>query len=1102
MAREGTYMDLDMLSFQSLDLVGENAIGVEATRSLQKSHTVDSDKLIVNSAILANFNDNSTYLANLLSDFINDFAGTRWGHNGPKLLTRTLQKNAQGLDASVYDGHTFFPVHWNDIRLFFDPAAQHVTFLNRIRTKSVTVHLWNSLISPHLRYISSSSVLSHMMETACPITHASFTFDLDYIQHNLKLGIKLPQSSRTGSPETRHDLFKVVSPILTKNYGNVVPDLQIEILPREQSYKYLCYAIKRRGSLNKTQQIVSERCAKVQSKGLFKSKLMPEKYSSDTPDGWYTLFVWLSNHANEHLKATTPRVITFVIGFKRLKSIEQFHKLSEYMALITRPSNDAHTLENLYNVAILHEKIDYTGPDAKPTDMPSFNFIEKGLLPELEAAKNSRLKSWVIGPGHACWDSSRTIFQNLQFFFGNENLSTLDLVLVLPPPWPDDYDEQSNPTSLPPQQIKFVSQYVPIGFRQAELVANFQVTNLRLNLLNASYLFAPYKNEIDDFVRLKPSWIVGTSAKRKIIYAPHAASKNMFSCDGNFNDDFRDYDVALTGKLNYQVYPLRSRLYRLFHKHARKLPFRVSQVGHPGYALSAKTAEKQLKDYSNFLKKTKINLVTSSIYGRSVAKYVESQLAGALIIGSIPLSRQDYYRNFVVEISSTDSDDYIISTIQWWLDHPEERYAKARQGYIYGLRETWKTFSYSITLAIDHWHAPINSILVSSVDDLGYRMNAEEPVKDNRSKLLALGDYQLLKISGFQSIIRKKREVIYMHVCSCANSITHLRQMLDLQLVQFQVYEACSNIAPSSGQNGHSSFRVVEHVFLCDQYPFHLTALGSTLSVNLVMNYFPGAAKALYKYVDEHYHDHGYLRCILGVSPNVDSLDCLKSQWVILDVFVIITSLTPMRIWLIREGIDVNEKNGSVDWGIQIQMLTRHLKESTLADYSASSYQVLQIKVQLSATEFEEERPRKAEYNVSILEVDVSPVLSKHHSKWRQAVLRKAYSVAFRMKGVYTDIVYLPEIELQKWLSENHFCNEFDCSNRTRLRRLSAMLLEVVIARDSSTYLVWPEDINSPEVSPAYFAHFDDDDLTLYHTFFNIVNNRRPKPVYGDLTAD
>ena len=589
------------------------------------------------------------------------------------------------------------------------------------------------------------------------------------------------------------------------------PILRSKCSPREQSYKYLCYAIKRRGSLNKTQQIVSERCVKIPSKGPFKSKLIPEKHSSDAPDGWYTLFVWLSNHANEHLKATIPRVITFVIGFKRLKSIEQFHKLSEYMALITRPSNDAHTLENVYNVAILHEKIDYTGPDAMPTDMPSFKFIEKGLLWELEAAKKFSIK--VLGNrSRPCLLGYKPHnIPKLAVFFGNENLSTLDLVLVLSPPWPDDYDEQSNPTSfLPPKQINFVSQYVPIGFRQAELVANFQVTNFRLNLLNVSYLFAPYKNEIDDFVRLKPSWIVGASAKRKIIYAPHAASKNMFSCDGNFNDDFRDYDVALTGKLNDQVYPLRSRLDRLFHKHARKLPFKVGQVGHPGYALSAKTAEKQLKDYSNFLKKTKINLVTSSIYGRSVAKYVESQLAGALIIGSIPLSRQDYYRNFVVEISSTDSDEYIISTIRWWLDHPKERYAKARQGYIYGLLETWKTFSYSMTLAMDHWHASINSILVSSVDNLGYRMNIEKPVKDNRLKVIALGDYQLLKISSFQSIIRKKREVIYMHVCSCENSITHLRQMLDLQLVQFQVYEACSNIVPlsSSGQMIALRFRV------------------------------------------------------------------------------------------------------------------------------------------------------------------------------------------------------------------------------------------------------------------------------------------------------
>ena len=226
-----------------------------------------------------------------------------------------------------------------------------------------------------------------------------------------------------------------------------------------------------------------------------------------------------------------------------------------------------------------------------------------------------------------------------------------------------------------------------------------------------------------------------------------------------------------------------------------------------------------------------------------------------------------------------------------------------------------------------------------------------------------------------------------------------------------------------------------------------------------------------------------------------------------------------MRIWLIREGIEVNDKNGSVDWGIQIinelehsewqrllklkiQMLSRHLKESTLSNYTASSYQVIQIKMQFLAIEFEEERPRKDEYDVGILEVDVNPILNKHHSRWRQAVLRKAYNVAFRMKGVHNDILYLPEIDLQKWLSESHFCNAFDCSNRTRLHRLNAMLLEVVIASGSSMYLVWPEDINSPEISPAYFTHFDDDDLTLYHTFFNIVNNRMPQPVYGDLTAD
>lgn len=224
-----------------------------------------------------------------------------------------------------------------------------------------------------------------------------------------------------------------------------------------------------------------------------------------------------------------------------------------------------------------------------------------------------------------------------------------------------------------------------------------------------------------------------------------------------------------------------------------------------------------------------------------------------------------------------------------------------------------------------------------------------------------------------------------------------------------------------------------------------------------------------------------------------------------------------MRIWLIREGVRVDHKNRSVDLGIQvihdlehpewqsllkskIQMMMRRLKTSDSSNYSTSSYQVVQIKVQCSASAFESPS-RKGKYHVGILDVDASPISSKHHSKWRQAVLHKAYNVAFKMKGLHTDTIYVPEIDLQKWLSESHFCNEVDCLNQMLLRRLSDMLMEVAIAMDFSAYLIWPEDINSPGVSPGYFAHFDDDDLALYHTFFNVMNNRRPQPVYGDLTV-
>ena len=130
------------------------------------------------------------------------------------------------------------------------------------------------------------------------------------------------------------------------------------------------------------------------------------------------------------------------------------------------------------------------------------------------------------------------------------------------------------------------------------------------------------------------------------------------------------------------------------------------------------------------LKRTKINIVTTSSYNLTVAKLAETQLSGALIVGDIPDSRRKYYEKIVVNISMSNDDESILATLKWWIEHPKERLAKARVGYIYGISgETWSSWLYAVLFAMDEYQKNIvkydseniNVFLLSTTDDFGYQ---------------------------------------------------------------------------------------------------------------------------------------------------------------------------------------------------------------------------------------------------------------------------------------------------------------------------------------------------------------------------------------------
>ncbi len=65
--------------------------------------------------------------------------------------------------------------------------------------------------------------------------------------------------------------------------------------------------------------------------------------------------------------------------------------------------------------------------------------------------------------------------------------------------------------------------------------------------------------------------------------------------------------------------------------------------------------------------------ITSSRRNYALRKYHEAAMAGALLIGNVPNERQEEFREYMAEINLEDSNQTIASTIQWWLDHEEER---------------------------------------------------------------------------------------------------------------------------------------------------------------------------------------------------------------------------------------------------------------------------------------------------------------------------------------------------------------------------------------------------------------------------------------------
>ncbi|XP_043557632.1 alpha-1,4-N-acetylglucosaminyltransferase-like [Chiloscyllium plagiosum] len=165
----GIYLDTDVISIKPLQF--ENFLCEESNNR-------------ANNAALG-FNHSHSFIESCLSDFVEDYNGADWGHQGPKLMTRILKKwcgtddlddflNKKCKGILYLSSNWFYPVPYTNWQRFFEEGTwnENSEEIRNEFTKTRGVHIWNFLSGRHRAHIKGSrSIIEYLFSEFCPSTY-------------------------------------------------------------------------------------------------------------------------------------------------------------------------------------------------------------------------------------------------------------------------------------------------------------------------------------------------------------------------------------------------------------------------------------------------------------------------------------------------------------------------------------------------------------------------------------------------------------------------------------------------------------------------------------------------------------------------------------------------------------------------------------------------------------------------------------------------------------------------------------------------------------------------------------------------------------------
>lgn len=163
----GVYLDVDFIILK--DLTGlRNAIGAQSIDSrTQKWSRINGAAMI--------FNKEHPLLLDFLEEFAISFDGSKWGHNGPYLVSRVIERveNVPGYNLTILSPKTFYPKDWIKIaRLFKKPETETDSkwvedMLVELDRSTYAIHLWNHRTKELM--IEEASVVERLISSYCVI---------------------------------------------------------------------------------------------------------------------------------------------------------------------------------------------------------------------------------------------------------------------------------------------------------------------------------------------------------------------------------------------------------------------------------------------------------------------------------------------------------------------------------------------------------------------------------------------------------------------------------------------------------------------------------------------------------------------------------------------------------------------------------------------------------------------------------------------------------------------------------------------------------------------------------------------------------------------